>query len=175
MKRVMIVGAPGSGKSTLARALGKKTGLPVHHMDKIHHGPDWAARPEVEKDRLIREVHVLDRWIFEGGHSKTYKERAARADTFIWLDVPVGRRLFRVLRRSVRFRGRSRPDLPDGCVERFNLQTLEFFYFIWRTRHSSRRKLEAIFRAPPAHLTVHRLETFADVRQYLDGVAELQS
>ncbi|WP_367279116.1 AAA family ATPase [uncultured Roseibium sp.] len=139
MKRVMIVGAPGSGKSTLARALGEKTGLPVHHMDKIHYRPGWVPRTKAEKDRLTHEVHVQDRWILEGGHSNTYGERLARADTFIWLDMPVGRRLVRVLRRSVKYYGQSRPDLPDGCVEPFNLQTLEFFYFIWQTRHSARQ------------------------------------
>ncbi|POF29045.1 P-loop NTPase family protein [Roseibium marinum] len=172
MKRVMIVGAPGSGKSMLAIALGKKTGLPVHHMDKIHYKPGWVARTKAEKDRLTHEVHVQDRWILEGGHSNTYGERLARADTFIWLDMPVGVRLFRVLRRSAKYYGQSRPDLPDGCVEPFNLETFEFLHSIWRTRHSARRKLEAIFSAPPAHLSVHRLETHADVRQYLAGLAD---
>ena len=45
MRRVMVIGAPGSGKSTLARALGERTGLPVFHMDHIHHLPGWAERP----------------------------------------------------------------------------------------------------------------------------------
>lgn len=36
MQRVMIIGQPGSGKSTLAQALGRRTGLPVVHIDTIH-------------------------------------------------------------------------------------------------------------------------------------------
>jgi len=167
MKRVMIAGGPGSGKSMLATALGEKTGLPVFHMDKIHYQPGWIERPRAEKDRLTHEVHVQDRWIFEGGHSSTYAERIARADTFIWLDVPVGLRMVRVLRRSVKYYGRSRPDLPDGCPERFNRQTLDFLGFIWSTRHSARVKLETIYKTPPAHLSVHRLTSLADVRTYL--------
>lgn len=112
-------------------------------------------------------MHIRQRWIFEGGHSSTYEERVARADTFIWLDVPVGLRMVRVLRRSIRYYGRSRPDLPDGCPERFNRQTIDFLSFIWRTRHSARDKLEEIYRSPPAHLRVHRLTGLPDVRGFL--------
>lgn len=170
MKRVMIAGGPGSGKSMLAVALGEKTGLPVFHMDRIHYRPGWVERSREEKDRLTHEVHVQERWIFEGGHSSTYAERIARADTFIWLDVPVMRRTFRVLRRTVQFHGRTRPDLPEGCPERFNRQTVEFLRFIWRTRKTSRSKLEAVFEAPPRHLTCHRFRTLGDVRAFLSGL-----
>ena len=81
MKRVMIVGGPGSGKSTLARKLGARTGLPVYHMDHIHWMPGWVERPGHDKDRMTHEIHMKDVWIFEGGHSRTYQERFARADT----------------------------------------------------------------------------------------------
>lgn len=151
----------------LASALGEKTGLPVYHMDKIHYRPGWVERSRADKDRMTHEVHMKDRWIFEGGHSSTYAERVARADTFVWLDVPVGLRMIRVLRRSVRYYGQSRPDLPEGCPERFNWQTVDFLKFIWRTRHSARTKLEAIYRAPPPHLAVHRLTSLDDVRSFL--------
>jgi len=174
MKRVMIAGGPGSGKSMLAAALGEKTGLPVFHMDKIHYRPGWVERSKADKDQLTHEIHIQDRWIFEGGHSSTFAERIARADTFIWLDVPVGLRIARVLKRSVRYYGRSRPDLPDGCPERFNWQTVAFLRFIWRTRHSARDKLKAVYQAPPAHLTVHRLTSLDEVRSFLAHLDETQ-
>lgn len=156
MKRVMIVGGPGSGKSTLARRLAKLTHLPIYHMDKIHWKSGWVERNRDEKDHLTHQVHMLEEWIFEGGHSRTYSERIERADTFIWLDLPLGLRVWRVLLRSWQYRGRTRPDLPKGCPERFNRQTVDFLKFIWTTRHSSRRKLEAIYKNPPAHLNVYR-------------------
>lgn len=172
MKRVMIVGVPGSGKSTLAVALGKKTGLPVYHMDKIQFRPGWVQRTMAEKDRMSHEVHMEDAWIFEGGHSNTYAERVARADTFIWLDVPVARRLFRVLKRSIRYHGQSRPDLTEGCPEVFDRQTLDFLSYIWRTRHSARLKLEKIYQAPPDHLTVLRIATIGEVEAFLSGLPD---
>jgi len=170
MKRVMITGGPGSGKSTLARKLGEQTGLPVFHMDMIHWMPGWQERSKDEKDTMTRQVHMQERWIFEGGHSRTYAERIARADTFVWLDVPVGLRMARVLRRSVRYYGQNRPDLPEGCPERFNWQTLLFLKFIWDTRHTARAKLQAVHDAPPAHLTVHRLTTVQEVNIFLKSV-----
>ncbi|NIA71703.1 DNA topology modulation protein FlaR [Pelagibius litoralis] len=167
MKRVMIVGGPGSGKSTLANLLGSRSGLPVFHMDHIHWKSGWIERSKVEKDQLTHKVHMLDRWIFEGGHSRTYDERVERADTFIWLDFPVWIRLWRVLRRSVVNAGRTRPDLPDGCPEQLNKETIEFLRFIWRTRKTSRAKLQKIYNKPPPTLTTYHLNSRKAVQHFL--------
>ena len=163
MQRVMIVGGPGSGKSTLAVCLGEATGLPVFHMDKIHYLPGWVERQKSVKSALTQEVHALDHWIFEGGHSTTYPERIARADLFIWLDIPLWKRVYRVLRRSYIHRGRIRPDMQDGCPEQFNRQTLEFLGFIIRTRKTARDKLQKIYEDPPATLRVVKLTNRVDI------------
>lgn len=166
MQRVMINGGPGSGKSTLARIMGERTGLPVHHMDKIHWKPGWTPRPGAEKIPLIRDIIAQDAWIFEGGHSTTYAERMARADTLIWLDLPIGLRYFRVIWRTIRDHGRTRPDMAPDCPEGFHGETLEFWRFIWRTRHSARNKLaEEIAKA--RHLTVHHLQSRSQVSAFI--------
>jgi len=100
MRRVMIVGRPGSGKSTLARRLGGITGLPVCHLDLIHHKPGWVSRPMVEKLPLVVASEARDRWIIEGGLTRTCANRIARADTIIFLDLQVWQRLWRVVRRA---------------------------------------------------------------------------
>lgn len=168
MKRVMIVGGPGSGKSTLARILGASTALPVFHMDHIHWKPGWVERDRDEKDRMTHEIHMREAWIFEGGHARTYAERVARADTLIWIDLPVPLRLWRVLRRTATYRGETRPDLPEGCPERLNRETLDFVAFIWRTRNSGRAKIQSILDKAPAHLVIHHLKRREDVRVFLE-------
>ena len=134
----MIIGQPGSGKSTLARAIGEITKLPVVHMDQIHWQPGWVERSRAEKDILCAQVHAKDKWIFEGGHSSTWPERLDRCDTLIWLDFPLAVRLYRVFGRTLQFRGRSRPILPEGCPEKLRF---EFLKWIWNTRYSGRNKM----------------------------------
>ncbi len=163
----MITGGPGSGKSTLASSLGDRTGLPVFHMDHIHWKAGWVERDPDEKSAMTDASHIQDRWILEGGHSRTYPERVSRADTFIWLDLPVGLRVVRVLRRSLRYLGQTRPDLPDGCPERLNQSTIEFLDFIWRTRRTARVKLEAIATDARPDLTVVHLRSPRAVARWL--------
>ncbi len=141
-KRIMIIGQPGSGKSTLARQLGEKLCLPVVHIDRIHWCAGWIERNGPDKDRLCSEVHARELWIFEGGRSSTWPERLSRADALIWLDFPFHVRAWRVFCRTLKYHGKSRPDLPEGCPEHFNR---EFALWIWNTRKSNRRVAEQLY------------------------------
>ncbi len=136
-------------------------------MDHIHWKPGWIERTRDEKDRLTRAVHLQDEWIFEGGHSRTYAERVARADTLIWLDLPLHVRVRRVLWRTIRDLGRNRPDLPENCPERINMETVRFLHFIWTTRHSARSKIREIAETPGIRLAIHHLRSAGDVRKLL--------
>ena len=167
MQRVMIVGGCGAGKSTLARELGRRTGLPVFHTDQIHWRPGWVERPQAEKRPLLNAIVARDAWIIDGNQTVTLDQRLSRADTFVWLDLPVARRLARVIRRTVINRGQTRPDLPENCPERLNREFLEFLAYIWRTRHTSRTAPMATVANPPPHLTAHRLASTADVAAFL--------
>lgn len=167
LQRVMIVGGPGSGKSWLARRLGEISGLPVYHMDHVHWLPGWVERDPREKDMLTREIQGRPAWIFEGGHSRTYRERAARAQMLIWLDLPAGVRMRRVLFRSIRGSGKVRPDMAAGCAEYFGRQTLDFLRFIWRTRETSRQPVQRLIANPPAGLRIAHLRSRAEVKAFI--------
>ncbi|MFI7074130.1 adenylate kinase [Micromonospora sediminicola] len=62
----------------------------------------------------------------------------------------------------------SRPDLPDGCPERIDLDLLRH---VWRfPRHSRPRLLAAVAAYAPA-IPVHRLRGPRDVARFLDRLA----
>ncbi|RYH04041.1 DNA topology modulation protein FlaR [Salipiger sp. IMCC34102] len=170
MQRVMIVGGPGSGKSTLARLLGAHTGLPVHHMDHIHHLPGWKPRPMAEKRSMAHAIERQEAWIFEGGMSSTYASRAARADTLIWLDLPMPLRLWRVLARLVRYYGQRRPDMAEGCTESFGAHTIAFLHWIVTTRRIQRSKIADLVAASPASLEVVHLTRPGQVTGWLSKI-----
>ena len=168
MQRSMIIGQPGSGKSTLARKLGAITHLPVFHIDHIHWKPGWVERDRTEKTALCREIEKLPQWVFEGGHSATWLERLARADTLIWLDFGLLRRVGRVVRRTLVQYGETRPDLPEGCPEKFDG---EFYRYIWRMRRSSRERMSRLFSSAAPEKTALKLSSIREIRTYLDDVS----
>jgi len=164
VKRVMIVGGTGAGKTTVALVFGDITGLPVFHLDQVHYKPGWMERPLDKKIEMAKALEAKPRWIIEGGLSSTYANRCRRADTVIWLDLPVRTRLVRIVKRRVQYNNQARPDLPENCPERL---APEFLAYIMRTRNSAREKIaQAIAEAP--HLTVHHLRTAKGVNTFLD-------
>ena len=166
-KRIMIIGQPGSGKSTLARRLGRVLDLPVVHIDHIHWKAAWVERSGPDKDRLCSEVHARDAWIFEGGRSSTWPERLNRADTLIWLDFPLSVRAWRVFWRTIKYHGKTRQDLPEGCPEHFNW---EFTQWIWNTRSTGRQRMQQLFESTPKNKESFHLRNNLEVEKIIESV-----
>jgi adenylate kinase family enzyme len=167
MRRVLVIGCGGAGKSTLARELAVRTGLPLVHLDRLYWKPGWTQTPPAEWQAVVRGVIAGERWLLDGSYGSTLELRLAAADTAIYLDLPRRTCLRRALSRWLRGRGRTRPDLPDGCPESFDL---EFLRWIWSypTRHRPRTlaRLDE-FERHGGRVVV--LRTAADTRAFLDG------
>ena len=67
-QRICILGPSNSGKSTLAAAVARKLGLPVVHLDQLHHLPDtdWQPRPRSEFVALHDAAIAGERWVMDG-------------------------------------------------------------------------------------------------------------
>ena len=138
MERIMIIGCGGAGKSTLARVLGEKTGLPVVHLDKLFWRPGWENITREEFDRLHREALAGEKWIMDGNFDRTMAERMDSCDTVIYLDFSRVTCLLGVVRRILTTYGKVRPDMGEGCPERFDW---EFLQWVWNFNKNKREKI----------------------------------
>lgn len=125
MNRVLVIGPGGSGKSTMSVSLGGSTGLPVIHLDAVFWRPGWDRIPPDEWQAVTTDILARERWILDGNYGSTMARRVEAADTIIFLDMPRLLCLWRVILRRLRYRGRARPSLPEGCEEQLSFQ------FVW--------------------------------------------
>ena len=127
MKRIMIIGCCGAGKSTLARRLHKITNLPLHHLDLYYWKENWTETPKEDWEPIVAELANKDEWIIDGNYGGTFKPRMERADTIIFLKYNTLQCLYRVTKRIVKYHGKVRPDMPEGCRERFDF---DFYHYV---------------------------------------------
>ncbi len=129
MQRILVIGSGGAGKSTFAARLADISGLPLIHLDREYWRPGWVETPEDEWATKVDRLVGKDAWIIDGNYGGTMHHRLKACDTVIFLDIPRPICLQRVVRRRIRFQGRSRADMTNGCPERL---TWAFVRWIWR-------------------------------------------
>ena len=71
----------------------------------------------------------------DGNYSGTLEIRAKAADTVIFLDFSTFTCLWGVIKRRIRYHGRTRPSMPDNCPERADW---EFFHYVFNYRRTRR-------------------------------------
>lgn len=141
MQRIMVIGPCGAGKSTLSRILAEKFGLPLTHIDQLHWSAGWV---EGEREQLRADLEPIiaqDRWVIDGNYKGSMDVRLQRADHVVYLDYPIPLCFWRAFKRVWKYRGRARPDMTEGCPERFDA---EFFLYILRWNRDARPKTEAL-------------------------------
>ena len=169
MNKVVVIGSGGSGKSTFSRQLSDRTGLPVYHLDALNWRPGWVATPKEEWDALMKQLVGKDTWIIDGNYGRTMDMRLAAADTIIFLDMPRHLCVYRIIKRRMMYRGKTRPDLAEGCPERLDLK---FVKWVWSYRQTSRPALLNKLSTLTGHKTIYILRSPREVRQFLEQLPE---
>jgi adenylate kinase family enzyme len=166
MQRVLVIGSGGSGKTTLSKRLGSLLKLPVIHLDLLYWSPGWVEPDKAQWSETVRKVIAEKTWVLDGNYSGTLAERIDAADTVVFLDVSRFVCSWRVLRRMAKYRGKTRPDMPDGCLERLNLS---FLLWIWNYPSRTRRKVLALLETYRTTKNVVHLRTRADVERFVNA------
>ncbi|MEM8541391.1 MAG: AAA family ATPase, partial [Pseudomonadota bacterium] len=78
---------------------------------------------------ILLQIVAQERWIIDGTGKASFDIRLPSADVIVWLDLPRWQCLLSVYRRVLRYRGRVRPELADGCQEKW--PDREFLTYIW--------------------------------------------
>jgi hypothetical protein len=149
VKRAVVQGTSGSGKTTFSTALAARMGVPHIELDALHHGPNWTEASSVElQERVLAAIEATDRWVVDGNYERKFGDLVLeRADTVVWLDLPLHVCLARLWRRTS---GRIRDDVElwNGNKESWRgaLWGTESL-FVWTVRSHVHRR-----RTFPAHL-----------------------
>ena len=178
MRRVSVAGISGSGKTTLAGALAAKLGVPHVELDALHHDANWQpASAELLRSRVEAALAAApDGWVADGNYeSKLGDLVVSRADTFVWIDLPLPLALWRIalrtaarlIRRTELWNG-NRETLRNSILARDNL-----FSWAVKSHRRKRRELPSIGERHP-HLTVVRLRSPRAVAQFLESVSPSQ-
>jgi adenylate kinase family enzyme len=169
MERVAIVGPAGAGKSWLARRLGELTGLPVIHLDLEFWRPGWQPTPLDEWTKTVERLAAAERWIIDGDFVETMPVRFSRADAIVFMDMPRWRCYVRLVARRLTYRRGSRPDMPAGCDEGFDLDLLRW---IWRYPSRTKPRVLGLMREAGPGTRLITLRTPGQVRTFLSTAAQ---
>ena len=149
LDRVNVVGSSGSGKSTFARRLAQCLNTPYIEMDAVLWEPNWTQpSDEMFFARLARALDG-ERWVLDGNYDRTSHVKWQRAQTVIWLDYSLRRKMFQVIKRTLT-RMITREELWPGTGNRESLRMLfsreSIVLFAYRTHASHRRRYDALAR-----------------------------
>lgn len=84
-----------------------------------------------------------DKWIIDGNFDRTIEERLNRCDTVIFLDYPRRTCLIGAIKRVIINYGKVRPDMGEGCPEKFDF---EFLKWIWNFNKEHRKKYHQLLK-----------------------------
>lgn len=166
-RRVLVAGTSGVGKTTTAARIGAVLGLPHTEIDALYHGPGWVPRESFVDD--VEAYTSEPAWITEWQYTSVRGLLAERADTLVWIDLPVPIALWRLTRRTLR-RRLGRIEMWNGNVEPslWTFFTDRDHIVRWgiRTRNTTRQRMPVLARDAP-HLRIVRLRSQREIDRFV--------
>lgn len=133
--RVSVIGCPGSGKTTFTNELGAILGREVVHLDKLLWGANWQMLPYEQRKVIHDDLIYADSWLIDGMWKSHLPERLDRTTLVVFLDYKRRVSMWRAIKRRIKYRGKQRDDIAEGCLEKLDNY---FLHYIWTFRSKSR-------------------------------------
>lgn len=176
-QRIHVIGNSCAGKSTLAEQLADALDVPFVELDALNWRPNWVALNHTAPDeltRLIQEATAGKGWVVAGSYMNFSQNVFwPRLQTVVWLDPPLPRLLWRVLRRSWK-RWRSKELLWGTNYENFWSHLMLWKKdesLIWWivAQHKRKRRDTRAYMADPRWRHIHfvRLGSRAEVEAFM--------
>jgi adenylate kinase family enzyme len=166
---VAVFGNTGGGKSTLARKLAELTRLPLYPLDLIQYRAGGGAAPHDDYLRAHAELLQRDAWIIDGfGCVTSAWERFARADTLVYIDLPLSTHFRWVTKRLVTGLLVTPEGWPEGSP--IISSTISSYGVLWRCHRRLTPRYRALISETRGQKRVHHLRSAAEMRAFLDAV-----
>ena len=172
MKKIIVIGCCGAGKSTFSRKLHDITKLELIHLDQYYWKPNWEETDKNDWQNKVQQLANKPSWIIDGNYTGTLDIRIEQADTIIYFDFPTWKCLGRVISRVLKYWGKERPDMPEGCKERFDI---EFLHYVATFNIVKRRRILEKLDRLKSQKVIKIFRTDLDATQYLNHIKPLNS
>lgn len=173
MRRISVIGSSsGAGKTTFGRRLAERLELPFIELDAIHWQPKWVGLDAEPFRERVASALQPDGWVVDGNYGKLGGLVWERADTLVWLDIPLPLAFWRIVTRTLG-RIRSGEELWEGTGNRESIRNTLFakdslLLYALRTYGRRKRRWEEYLRTGRwSHLTVHRFRSNAEADRWL--------
>lgn len=154
--RVHIIGGSGAGKSYISNKLKEVYNLELVELDKI----EWenkdgksSKRKDKDKIKLLKKELLKDNVLLEGVYYKKWCEESfKKCDYIFFLETPLYKQQYRILRRSIR----RKLGIEKGHVKE-TLKSIKDL-FIWNIKYN----------------TVYKKEIMSELEKYKDKVYKIK-
>jgi adenylate kinase family enzyme len=163
----LILGPSGSGKSTVGKRIGRILCIPAIHLDMHFWKPNWVETPKDEWFDKVKELIASETWVMDGNYTSTLPMRVDAADTIIFLDMTRRQSYLRVVTRYLRHRGKTRPDVTEGCPEKIDM---EFIRWIWNYPRVSKPRILRFMEKLRASKNVYFLRNQKEIEEFLEAL-----
>lgn len=139
-KKIAIIGPPGSGKSTFAAKLGKKTQIPVHHLDRHMFEESGKKKDKQEFIEMQKAMLSAESWVVEGCSFSTWEMRFIQADLILYFDFNRVLCIWRLCKRFFNYRKEF------GGLRAI---TWEILQYVWTFHKEKKTRLQQLRRRYP--------------------------